>query len=273
MDSPDLTSILSDLADGRIDAAEASRRIDALKGGPAGPPEDRPQERPSDPPREAPTGQTPRGGAERVAIRAVGRRVRVVGDPSVATVAIEGPHVLRRQGSTLEVTSDGDLGPTLEGFSLLRPPRSLDDLRSVSLVRELVVRVNPTLVVDAEVTAGSLAVDNVATLGRIRVTAGGATLRGVGRVEDALIQAGTATVEGVLRSGRSRVRCESGSLTVTLLAGSSVTIRGDAQVGRIAWPGEDSTHVDEVVVGDGTARLDVGIVMGHATIRTQEEDR
>jgi hypothetical protein len=181
--------------------------------------------------------------------------------------------VLRRQGSTLEVTSDGDLGPTLEGFSLLRPPRSLDDLRSVSLVKELVVRVNPDLVVDAEVTAGSLSVDNVHALGRIRVTAGGATLKGMGRVEDALIQAGTATVEGVLRAGRSRVRCESGSLTVTLLAGSSVTIRGDAQVGRISWPGEDSTHVDEVVVGDGTARLDVGIVMGHATIRTEEDER
>ena len=122
-------------------------------------------------------------------------------------------------------------------------------------------------------TAGSLSVDNVAALGRIRVTAGGATLKGIGRVEDALIQAGSATVEGVLRSGRSRVRCESGSLTITLLAGSSVTIRGDAQVGRIVWPGEDSTHVDEVVVGEGTARLDVGIVMGYATIRTEEEER
>lgn len=272
MDSPDLTSILSDLADGRIDAAEASRRIDALKGG-AGQPGKPATGTAKEPAQEPPKDRTPRGGADRLSVRAVGRRVRVVGDPSVATVTIEGPHVLRRQGSTLEVTSDGDLGPTLEGFSLLRPPRSLDDLRSVSLVKELVVRVNPDLVVDAEVTAGSLSVDNVHALGRIRVTAGGATLKGMGRVEDALIQAGTATVEGVLRAGRSRVRCESGSLTVTLLAGSSVTIRGDAQVGRISWPGEDSTHVDEVVVGDGTARLDVGIVMGHATIRTEEDER
>ena len=63
-------------------------------------------------------------------MRAVGRRVRIVGDPTVATASAEGPHVLRRNGSVLEVTSDGDIGPTLDGFSILRPPRSLDDLRA-----------------------------------------------------------------------------------------------------------------------------------------------
>jgi hypothetical protein len=32
----------------------------------------------------------------------------------------------------LEVSADGELGPKLEGFSVLNPPKSLDDLRVAS---------------------------------------------------------------------------------------------------------------------------------------------
>ena len=39
MTAPDLTAILEELASGRIDAAEAARRIDALKARTAGPQE------------------------------------------------------------------------------------------------------------------------------------------------------------------------------------------------------------------------------------------
>ena len=38
MTTPDMTAILEELAAGRIDAAEASRRIDALKAAEAEPP-------------------------------------------------------------------------------------------------------------------------------------------------------------------------------------------------------------------------------------------
>lgn len=315
----DITSILEDLAAGRIDAAEAARRIDAAKAQPAAPdssdspqspdsPEPAPvsyddleggrpqfasharesfRREPSPEPTQSPAaeinlddvpeaGQTTAGdrpagskGVDKVVVRATGRRVRIIGDPKVATLSADGPHVLRRTGRVLEVTSDGDLGPSLDGFSIVRPPKSLDDLRSVGLGKALTLRINPAISVDAEVTAGSLKVQGVPVLGKIRVTAGSATLSDVTEVSDALVQAGSASVTGPLRQGRSRVRVESGSLSVRLTEGANVTIKGEAQLGKVAWPVEG--QVDEYVVGNGAARLDIGVVMGHASVKVDGE--
>ena len=63
-------------------------------------------------------------GVERITVRAVGRRVRIVGETSVATLSADGPHVLRRNGSMLEVSSDGEIGARLDGFSILRGVRA-----------------------------------------------------------------------------------------------------------------------------------------------------
>ena len=318
---PLMSAILTDLARGRIDAAEAARRIDALKASPA---EDRSEpdtvteepgvpttseapvddavtdpwaaatDRPQHPTfaretvgadRTVPADDTvgtsastsatpppPRGksanGVERITVRAVGRRVRIVGETSVATLSADGPHVLRRNGSTLEVSSDGEIGPSLDGFSILRGvPRSLEDIRALGLGKELLLRVNPALAVDVEVTAGQLNTERVPHLGKIRVTAGGAKLLDVTEVNDVLVQAGSATIKGTITSGRHRVRVESGSLSITLGDDSNVTVKSDAQLGRVSWAGGHSGAGDEVVMGNGNARLDVEVVMGHAQVR------
>src|SRR3712207_4587284 len=155
MSTPDMTSILEQLAAGRIDAAEAARRIDALKAAESRPESasaeeaestaepsneelasaeyghqdpwaaetDRPQyathrtesfvppprtpEPPTEPPTEPVRKQVNTSGVERISVRAVGRRVRILGETSVATLSADGPHVLRRNGSVLEVSSDG----------------------------------------------------------------------------------------------------------------------------------------------------------------------
>ena len=295
MSTPDLGPILEDLAAGRIDASEAARRIDAVKAAvpepkPAEPtnedlldePEDSDAGRRQFPPyarevfgqpsaesapgtgRRRPTGSK---GVDRISVHAVGRRVRIVGDPTVATAAAEGPHVLRRNGSVLEVTSDGELGPSLDGFSILRPPRSFDDLRAMGLGKELFLRVNPAIIVDVEVTAGHLSCTDLPYLGKVRVTAGGAELSGVAEANDVLVQAGSATLKGTIATGRSRIRVESGQLTIELADDSNVTVRGEAQLGRVSWSGAHSGQVDEVVMGNGSARLDVGVVMGWANIQ------
>ncbi len=258
MSEPDLSAILADLAAGHIDSAEAARRIEALR---------RPDGEAQD--ADEPAGPTGVKGTQRVAIRAVGRRVTVIGDPSVATASVTGEHVLRRQGEVLEVSADGELGPKLEGFSLLNPPKSFDDLRGITLARGLTVRVNPAIEVDIELTAGSLNVTGVPFLGRVRVTAGGMAINGVRRITDALVQAGSGTVEGPINTGRSRLKIESGSLTVGLAPRSSVTMRSQAQVGRVTWPDEGAA-VDEYIVGNGTARLDLEVVMGTVTVRKVE---
>lgn len=294
MTSPDLGPILEDLAAGRIDPGEAARRIDALKAAAAAPqaePEPKPVE-PSDeelaaepdngrrqysphardvfdvPPQTEAPRRRPSGtkGVDRIAVRAVGRRVRIVGDPAVATASAEGPHVLRRNGSVLEVTSDGDLGPSFDGFSILRPPRSFDDIRALGLGKELVLRVNPSITLDVEVTAGHLVCTDVPFLGKVRLTAGGAEVRGLTQAADVLVQAGSATLGGSITSGRSRVRVESGQLTIELADHSNVTVRAEAQLGRVSFSGAHSGTVDELVLGNGSARLDVGVVMGWANV-------
>ena len=229
-------------------------------------------------PRRSPTPggeETPRtkprpintGGVERITVRAVGRRVRIVGETSVATLSADGPHVLRRNGSVLEVSSDGEVGSSVDGFSILRAPRSLDDIRSLGLGKELFLRVNPNIIVDVEVTAGSLNTERVPHLGKVRVTAGGAKLLDVREINDVLVQAGQATIKGAITTGRSRVRAESGSLNIELADESNVTIKGDAQLGKVSWTGGHDGLGDEVVMGNGSARLDIEVVMGYAQVR------
>ncbi len=291
MTSPDLGPILADLAAGRIDAAEAARRIDALKAqdaaGEPTPAEPTNEElgeaneagrrqyspyarevfTPTDED-ETPSSQRRAAGSkgvDRITVHAVGRRVRIVGDRSVATASAEGPHVLRRNGSVLEVTSDGELGPSLDGFSILRPPRNLDELRALGLGKELYLRINPSILVDVEVTAGSLSCSDIPYLGKVRLTAGSAELSGVAEADDVLVQAGSASLKGSIATGRSRVRVESGQLTIDLDDRSNVTVRGEAQLGKITWPGNQT--LDEFVLGNGSARLDVGVVMGWANIK------
>ncbi len=311
MTEPSMTAILSELAAGRIDAAEAARRIDALKAaGSALPPTpaeptneqlagrsdatvdtepwaaatDRPQHAtvaresfeapvpaaPEPPPVAEPAGPKPvnTSGVERISVRAVGRRVRIIGETAVATLAADGPHVLRRNGAVLEVSSDGELGASLDGFSILRGvPRNLEDIRALGLGKELLLRVNPSIVVDVEMTAGNLNTERVPHLGKVRVTAGGAKLLDVTEINDALVQAGSATIKGSIKTGRNRVRVESGSLSITLGDDSNVTVTGESQLGRISWSGGHAGAVDEVVMGNGSAKLDVEVVMGHAQVR------
>ena len=344
--TPDMTTILEALAAGRIGAAEAARRIDALKAtetapavDPAEPTNeelaaasasaaphgattlpaapdgdawaattDRPQRAtyttesfspvtaatsgsapPAGPgsatgstdsgaepkPEDQKSGPKPvnTGGVDRISVRAVGRRVRIVGETSVATLSADGPHVLRRNGSVLEVSSDGEMGSSLDGFSLLRAPRNLDEIRSLAIGKELFLRVNPNIVVDVEVTAGSLNTENVPHLGKIRVTAGGAKMLGVQQINDALIQAGQATIKGAITSGRSRVRAESGSLAIHLADDSNVTVKGDSQLGKVSWAGGHTGAGDEVVMGNGSARLDVEVVMGYAQVTIGSEPK
>jgi hypothetical protein len=307
MTTPDITPILEELAAGRIDAAEAGRRIDALKASQSSP-EDKPQEPTNeemagsaaesdawaavtDQPQQAsygaqdseteetvseePVSEEPvrtkpvnTGGVERISVRAIGRRVRIIGETSVATLSADGPHVLRRNGSVLEVSSDGELGASLDGFSILRgATRSLDDFRSLGLGKELFLRVNPNVIVDVEVTAGSLNTERVPHLGKVRLTAGAAKLLDVTEISDALVQAGQATIKGTIKTGRNRIRAESGSLSITLTDDSDVTVTGEAQLGKISWAGGHNGAGDEVVMGNGSAKLEIELVMAHAQVR------
>ncbi|MDF1489139.1 hypothetical protein [Tessaracoccus caeni] len=263
-----LGPILDELAAGKITAEEASRRIEELKRVAA---EAKAAEEEINGPEEQPQQEGAKSGAlARISVKSVGRRVRIEGDSSVSTLVVDGPHVLRRIGTTMEVQATGEVGPSFGGFSIVNPPRSFGDFGDIALGKELLIRVNPRLIVDVEVTTGGLKTSHVPHLGRIRVTAGGSTLEDVVQIEDLLSQAGGVSVEGPISVGRSRLRVESGALTINLTKGANVSIRGEASLGRISWPGDTDSAADEVTVGAGAARMDVSVLMGMATIRSAE---
>lgn len=205
-----------------------------------------------------------------IRVRAMTRRVRVLADPTVQTVSVDGPHELRREGTVLVLESDRDLPfgdpfaflPSMRGGFRLQPPTGLP----FSLGADLVVRLNPAIDLDVDVTAGSLSVRGVGRV-RARVTAGSARIEDVGGPLDLHVVGGTARIDTTVRGGGNRIRCDSGSLVLRLRRDSDVRLRPDAQLGRIVIDGAEGGK--EIVVGAGTGRLDVEVVMGSLQVEVE----
>ncbi|MDR1388023.1 MAG: hypothetical protein LBJ44_10685 [Propionibacteriaceae bacterium] len=280
----DIAGILTDLAAGRIDPIEAQRLIEALgQGQPADPERPRPEETSAEWP-VAPdqaddqvdpdpvTGPTARpngkvGPIERILVKAAGRRVKITADPTVKTAMAEDVHQIKRRGPVLEISGEVELNGLGNAFNFVKSIRRLDDLKALGIGQELSIRVNPSLIVDLDVTGGSVSTDQVPKLGQVRLTAGAASLTGVTEVGDLVVQAGQASLSGCFRQGWSRLRCESGQLVVKLEPGSDVTVRAETRIGHVSWETTLEHSEQELVLGGGRARLDVGVVMGHASVR------
>lgn len=261
-DSPKLDAILSELAGGVIDTAEASRRIAALsRSG------DEPEALPAAEGLEPIPEPTGNGGVRSVTITATGQRVRVIADDAVTTVTISGPHTVRRTADGLAITATGRVGPSVKGFSPIHPPRTAGDLKQLGLGPALEVRVNPHIQVNAQLSGGSLRSRDVPHWGRVRVSVGATRLRGVAQLNDGLFQAGSATINGPVSLGLNVIRVESGSLNVELTERADVSLSARNQFGVVRWPGERGGHFDEYVVGHGLARLELSGVMSRIAIR------
>lgn len=301
MDTLSVREILEQVADGRLDPTRAAVLLDQIADETAGAPTGAETVEPADAetaePVDAPAGTAgaaagaasgatgwsgPAGGSgpvtpqkiTRVQVRATSRRVVIVGDPSVATVAVNGQHTVRRDGAMLHVTGESELVPGDGAFVLLAGGWRdfASRFQNPGQLLDLHVRVNPDLAVGAEVIAGSLQVDHLPALDHLRVTAGSLRVRGLESPVDLLVQAGSAQVETRQLAGHSRMRCESGSLQLTLLDGSDVCIRSDVQLGRFRTvperTGRDRDR--DVVLGTGAAEIQAEVVMGDITVRLPE---
>jgi hypothetical protein len=209
---------------------------------------------------EPPPHPTPRlSGVERVLVRVAARNVRLIGDTGVSTVAVEGAHRLSRDADAVVVSDEESrLGP--ESFMMSRPESWRSLFRQD---RWLTVRLNPALVAEVELSAGSLTTEGVPRLARVRVTAGSARVQDAADPLDLLVQAGSAVVLARPTGGRWTLRTESGSLSVRLLPGSDATVAGHASLGKVVvGSGTSST----AVVGSGAAQVDVEAVMGSAVV-------
>lgn len=273
-DADETREILEKVAAGELDPAEAARLLDEQMDADTVAPKVSAEAHVTEPLE----GTTLPSAAEisRLLIRATSRRVRVVGDSSVATVAIDGPHTIRRDGSTLVVSGETELVPADNAFVLLAGGRWREVAdqfqRSFPQNLELTVRVRPDLPVGVEVIAGSLHVDGARALDHVRVTAGSLRVVGAHSPIDLLVQAGSAQVSTVQTYGQSRIRCESGSLVLTLEEGSDARVRSDVQLGRFSVepPPRSRNRQRDVVVGLGGAEIDVEVVMAAVTLRTPD---
>ena len=204
-------------------------------------------------------------GVQRVTVRAIGRRVRLIGEPAINGVAVDGPHVIKRDGDTLAISSDGEMGVSIDGLNVLRNPTNLKSHMN-GLAKELSVRVNPALQVEVEVTGGSVAAERIPGLTRVRVTAGTAKVADVDGPIDLLVQAGSANLDAQITKGRSRVRVESGAANISLRRGSDVRVHTESQLGRVTWTGAVTGQSKDVEIGRGRAVLDVEVLVGTAQI-------
>lgn len=285
-------TILEDVAAGRLSPEEAAARLGRAPG--QGPRRSQPP-----PPGSSPTVRS-------VQVRAAARTVRVVGDPMVAEVAAEGLHQVHREGDTLVVTahrrddaggggSFAFVGPDL-GWLARRawseaerrgrgrgrawprgewppPPWGRPDWRDWHrLVEPLVVRVNPSLAVEADVSAGSLTVSGLLGPLEVDVSAGSAALEDVGGPVTVRAQAASVRLRGRLDTGASSIRCDAGSVSVTLEPGSDVKVTARAELGRVRVgpAGEDwalGQTTKDLVVGAGRASLDIEATMGAIDVR------
>lgn len=208
----------------------------------------------------------PSGEVSRVRVRCVGRRVTIIGDPSVPGVKVEGEHVRRRTADAVEISSKSHIGPDLSGLLRLRLPKDAEDFKDLGLGPELIIRMHPEMALDIELSGGALRLSGMTEVDRVRVSAGAAEILDVHQVADALFQVGGATVTGPIDRGRSRIRAESANLTVNLTEDANVAVRADVTTGLVSWP-DGGSDVDEYVVGNGSARLDLSAVMGRIAVR------
>src|SRR2546430_2278387 len=178
--SDGLRSLLTEVAEGRLDPTAAARRLDDLErpstgssaGPSAGPAEGPATEDPwaaatdhdqtpgtpgtatragsgaTEGPDAGPTGDA--AGAT-VPAQAPARPVRVIGDPTVATITVDGPHTVRRDGATLRVEAPVAAGADPEGSYRYERKTGLSRWISQATLLgvPMTLRVNPDLELDA----------------------------------------------------------------------------------------------------------------------------
>jgi hypothetical protein len=256
--------ILSQVAVGTITAEEGAARLDSLESTAASA---EPTHSPVTPP------SPPAGTAARL-VKVVSQfgSAEIVGDPSVAFAIADGPHRARQEGDTMVIEHEpfddsdsfsfghGERRIAINGFDIQR--------------RKLTVRMNPDLALVATVQAGNVRVDGVHGPITTEVQAGNCKVADFRGTLNLVVQAGNVSASGRLDSGASKVRCEMGSVKINLEKGSNVRITARSTLGKVSIEGERGERAighsgRDVIVGSGTATLDVECTMGSVKVAVE----
>lgn len=251
-DTETLRDLLTKVAAGEIDPAEAARLLD---DDPAVPTVDR---------RDGVRSEAPLSG---IAIHAGGVKLTVVADPTVATAVADGPHALRREGSVLVLDA-----PSEDGYRTTPPPRFLGWVPTVwtgGRGQKVLVRVNPSLPLTIEATACSVDVSGLRAALTLGGSASSISVRDhVGALHGSLTMGSLEAVATV--TGPSDLACELGSLDLRLAEGSDVTVTATCDLGEVKLPGaahrESASARQTYVVGAGTHPLTIAVRLGSASV-------
>jgi hypothetical protein len=286
----ELRSLLTDVAEGRVDPAEAAARLSRMDAdGTATTPGDPWAEATgsaaaadadtsgavTDQPSAPPSSEQP---VQRVVVHSSARPVRVVADPTVASFAVEGPHSVRRDGTTARVEVPVAGTPDEPGSYRYERKSGLARWfgQATFVGVPLTVRMNPELALEVEVMAGSVEMNGLRGAVEFSVTAGSIKATDCAGPFTGTVRAGSARLELRPAAGASRLRVESGSVDLRLQPGSDAKVRAHAELGEVKVRGRDGSStrvVDregtyEVVVGAGTATVDLDVVMGSVKVTT-----
>ncbi|MGH9196593.1 MAG: hypothetical protein ACRD1T_12725 [Acidimicrobiia bacterium] len=259
-------NILHKVASGELAPDEAAVLLDSLEK------EQAPQ--PPSPPIQEPE--------DVMAVRVDGsfRHLRIEGDPSVKAAVAQGPHVVRMQGKTMVFEED----PEDEAFVLFGPREPGRSMRINSDIRigrrrfrlggqppELRIRMNPSLALDIDITAGTARVEEVKGPITAKLAAGSAWFEGVHSPFNASIDAGSLHVAGLFDRGESSIRCTAGKVNIDLDKQSDVRIKARATIGKISLPdgGEWSglgAGKRVMTIGKGEGKLDIEAITGSVIV-------
>ena len=233
--------ILEQVAQGGLSPEEAASRLAGLK---------------------EPSGEGP--AIRTVEVLSQGGRVEVVGDPAVREAVAEGRHIARRIGDRIVFEAEPEFSLDLGGFVFSqgrRGPRLEAD-------RSLVIRMNPSLALDAKIQAGSLQTLGIRGPIHAVLEAGSAALSEFAGPLDVTVKAGSLRGTGVLEHGSSRIQSQMGSVRLHLTRGSSVRIHARSSLGSVQLL--DGQSGSEAMLGSGVASLDIDSAMGsvHVTAET-----
>jgi hypothetical protein len=241
--------ILTQVAAGRITAEEGAARLETL-------------ELPAPP---MPVASSALSGRQVRVVSQFGS-AEIVGDPTVAFAVAEGPHRARQEGDTMVI--EHQPFDDADSFSFGGSRRILINGATFQR-RKLTVRMNPDLVLIADVQAGSVRVDGVHGAISSEVQAGNCTVSDFRGTLNLAVQAGNIQASGRLESGASKVKCEMGSVKINLEKGSSVRISAHSTMGKVAIDGAARAMAQggrEVTIGPGAATLEVDCTMGSVKV-------
>lgn len=260
--------LLRAVANGDVTPAEAAEQLGRN-------PDDDP--RPASDPGQRRKGQGPTGddSVERIRVRALGAEVTIIGDPSVATIEIDGDHQLWSEGTTLVVrVDDSALEHPQRGGHRSRPrrkqrPQWMGDHKGPRAT----IRVNPELPLRVGGHLSAIEITSMAGPLAATVNMGMLTLRQVTAPFDATLRAGRLKVSGRLTYGDSTIRTSMSKVDILLDADSDVAVRTAIDRGQV------NVHLPKrqrpakpgcFVVGEGVGTLDLNARMGSISLAVGE---